>query len=155
MPDLYIMSVRDWRWLRQSICQLLALVQRTPTRLAWEVPLPINKLTGATMPGTVTITDDHDVRIGLKWSDDVGPIGHPPTTGTTVTSDNTAVISGGEASADDTSVVLHTAGDGTCNVTVSNGSLKDTIQVVVSAATPTELQVDPTTATPVAKGTTA
>lgn len=107
------------------------------------------------MPGTITVSDDHDVRVSLKWSDDVGVIGHPPTTGTTVTSDNAAVVSGGDVAADDMSVVLRTAGDGTCNVTVSNGTLKDTIQVIVSEATPTSLQVDPSSATPVAKGTAA
>jgi hypothetical protein len=103
----------------------------------------------------LTVTDDHDVRVPLLWSDDVGPIAHPPTSGTTVTSDNAAVISGGDVAADGTSVVLRTAGDGTANVTVTNGALSSVLEVTVGAPVPTALVADAADAKPVPKGTPA
>jgi len=123
--------------------------------VTWNVPRIVNKHTGVEMAQPLIITDDHDVRVPLKWSDDVGVIGHPPLTGTVVTSDNPAVISGGDVAADGMSVVLRTVDDGTCNVTVTNGSLSDTIPVTVAAPTPTSLVADSADAVPVAKGTPA
>lgn len=106
------------------------------------------------MAGSVSFTDDHDLRVPLKWADDVGAV-HPILTGTTVASDNVAVVASGDVAADGTSVVLRSAGDGTCNVTVTNGHLTDTIAVTVGVPVATSLDVDAADATPVAKGTAA
>ncbi len=84
---------------------------------------------------------------------------HPDTAGTTVTSDNVAVISGGDVAADGTHVVLRTAGDGTCNVTASNTTagvtISDTISVTVGVPVPTEVAMDVDHAASVPKGTAA
>jgi len=121
--------------------------------LKFLVPQYVNKATGeASMSGSITVTDDHDLKVPLQWSDDVGPV-HPDTTGTTVTSDNTAVISSGDVASDGSYVILRTAGDGTATVTVANGTLSDTLAVTVGAPVATSLAIDAADATPVAKGT--
>jgi hypothetical protein len=126
--------------------------RRRPTSLKFSIPLQVNKATGATMPGAVTFTDDHDEKIPLLWTDDAGTV-HPDTTGTVVTSDNVAVISKGDVASDGTYVILRSAGDGTCNITITNGALTDTIAVTVGVPTPTTLAIDAAHATQVPKGT--
>lgn len=106
------------------------------------------------MSGSVSFTNDHDLRVPLKWSDDAGAV-HPLLTGTTVASDNPAVVSGGDVAADGTSVVLRSAGDGTCNITITNGALSDTIAVTVGDPVPSNLVADAADAAPVTKGTAA
>ena len=127
---------------------------RKPTRLAFDIPMLIRKKGKHVMPGSVTVTNDFDLRIPLKRTDAAGPV-HPDTSGTMASSDNVAVISSVDVAADGTSVVLRTAGDGTCNITVSNGALTDTIAVTVSDPAPTSVAIDAADAVPVAKGTAA
>jgi len=140
--------------MRAHIERLIAWETRQPTKLEAVLPQWINKRTNA-MTSTLSITDDHDVRVPLKWSDDVGPIAHPPLTGTVVSSDTPAVISGGDVAADAMSVVLRTVGDGTANVTISNGALSTIIAVTVGAPVPSSLEADTVDAVPVPKGTPA
>ncbi len=143
------------------IYELLGLFKRRhrhhdrPTKLTFAVPLMVSKQTGEViMPGSITVTDDHDEKVPLLWTDDAGTV-HPDTSGTTVTSDNAAVISGGDVASDGTYVLLRTAGDGTCNVTVTNGALTDTISVTVGAPVATAVALNAANATQVPKGTPA
>jgi hypothetical protein len=135
--------------------KLRAATHRRRAHPRFSVPVQISKHGGKAMPGSVSVTNDHDVRVPLKWNDDVGPIAHPPTSGTTVASDNPAVIARGDVAPDGMSVVLRTAGDGTCNVTVKNGALSDTISVTVGEPVPSALAADPAGAVSVPKGTAA
>ncbi len=106
------------------------------------------------MPGAVNCTRDHDMRIPLKWEDDAGIVA-APTSGTAAQSDNPDVISQVDVAADDMSIVLRTNGDGMCRVTVTNGSMQDTIDVTVSEPTASIVEIDASSATQVAKGTAA
>src|SRR4029077_5994277 len=42
---------------------------RAPTKLKFAIPVMLNKQ-GVPMPGTLSVTDDHDVRVPLLWEDD-------------------------------------------------------------------------------------
>lgn len=134
--------------------KLLSEESRKPTILKFDVPILLSKRGIQTMSGTVTFTDDHDLRVPLKWADDIGAV-HPFLTGTVVTSDNVAVVSGGDVSADGTSVVLRSVGDGTANVTITNGDMHDTIVVTIGVPVALSLTADAADATPVPKGTAA
>jgi hypothetical protein len=130
---------------------------RTPTSLKFAIPRLISKAGVEVMPGSISVTSDHDARVSFIWADDVGPV-VPLPGGTVISSDNTAVISGGDVAANDASCVLRTAGNGTCNVSVDNPGppvLHDTMSVTVGAPVPTALTFDPTSATAVPKGTPA
>jgi hypothetical protein len=150
----------EWNAFKQAVLSALVRIEqdlapRSPTKLKFGVPHWVSKVGGVvTMAGSTTVTDDHDLEVPLIWSDDVGPV-HPDTTGTTVTSDNTAVISAGDVSADGSHVILRTAGDGVANVTVTNGTLTDTIAVTVGTPVPNKVALDVAHAVPVAKGTAA
>lgn len=121
------------------------------TRLQIDAPRLITKGGAEAMSGSVNCTKDHDLRVPLKWSDDAGVVSGP-TSGTTGTSSDPTVISSVDVAADDQSIVLRTAGDGTCTVTVKNGTLTDSITVTVTDPVATQLDVDASTATQVAKG---
>jgi hypothetical protein len=163
------MAMQNEGQMFQELGQLLSLHQaefeiikaltnyltRQPTSLRWDVPLRLDKLTGAKMASPLSVNDDMDVRVPLKWADAAGAIGHPPTTGISVTSDNVAVISKGDVSADGLSVVLRTAGDGSCNVAIAWGTLSDSIPVTVAVPVPTSLAADVADAVPVTKGAAA
>lgn len=115
----------------------------------------LNKQGVLLMSGSVTVTTDHDERIPLIWTDETGVVSAPAAAGTTATSDDAAVISSVDVAGDDMSIVCRTAGVGTCNVTVTNGPMKDTVQVVVVEPTATTVSIDATDATMVPKGTAA
>jgi len=147
--EILSLQTRVYDILREAI----NYASRKPTILKFDIPIKLSKQ-GVAMAGSVSFTDDHDLRIPLKWADDVGAV-HPLLTGTVITSSDPAVISGGDVSADGTSIVLRSAGDGTCDVTVSNGALHDTITVTVGAPVASSLVVDAADATPVARGASA
>ncbi len=105
------------------------------------------------MSGSVTVTTDHDARVPLVWKDEVGAVS-APTSGTTATSDNPAVATV-DVAADDLSIVVRSVADGTCNVAVANGTLSDTIVIIVTDPAATILDVDATDAVLIAKGTPA
>lgn len=130
--------------------------ERSPTmlRLDAERSLLLDKQGRVIMSGTVNITTDHDARVPLQWKDDVGTVSAPDAANTVATSDNTAVATV-DVAADDASVVVRSVADGTCNVTVTNGSLTDTIVVNVTDPSATSLNVDAADAVLVAKGTPA
>ena len=92
------------------------------------------------MPGSITLPDDQEVTVPLKFADAIGAV-HAPATGGTASSDNTAVATVTVA-ADDQSVLIVSVADGTCNVTYTNGSLSDTLAVTVAAPTPTSVALD-------------
>jgi hypothetical protein len=130
--------------------------KRSATRLSFDtdhVQL-LNKKGVLIMSGTINCTDDHDLRVPLVWKDDAGKVA-APTSGTVASTDNATVVSAVDVAADDMSVVLRTAGDGMCNITVANGPMTDTIQVVVGPPTATILEVDAVDAVQVVKGTPA
>lgn len=136
-----------------ALLAALAPYVKYPTRLTIDVPRLIQK-GGKVMPGSVNCTRDHDMRIPLKWSDDVGVVA-APATGTTAVASDTTVITAIDVAADDGSIVLRTGADGTCTVTVTNGTMTDSITVTVSEPVASVLNVDAADATQVAKGAAA
>lgn len=123
-------------------------------RLATERLAILTKQGELIMSGSVNVTTDHDERVPLVWKDDVGVVS-APTTGTTAASSDPSIVASVDVAADDQSIVLRTAGAGQCTVTVTNGSMTDTITVNVAAPQASSLSIDATDATMVAKGTAA
>jgi hypothetical protein len=105
------------------------------------------------MSGTATLTTDHDLKVPLIWKDDVGSVSAPAAAGTTAVSDTPAVATA-DVGSDDLEIFIRSVAVGTCNVTVTNGALTDTIAVVVTEPQATSLDVDATDAVLVPKGTT-
>ena len=121
-------------------------------RMNWPGAQIVDRNTGRVlMSGTVNCTSDHDVKIPLVWKDDMGVVS-APTAGTTATSDTAAVISTVDVAADDMSITCRVAGAGTATVTVTNGTMSDTVSVVVSNPQATDLTIDSTDATMVPHG---
>jgi hypothetical protein len=110
----------------------------------------LNKKGSLKMSGSANVTTDHDLRVPLVWKDDVGSVS-APTSGTSATSDNAAVATV-DVAADDLSVVVRSVAIGTCNISVTNGPMNDTIVVNVTDPAATILDVDATDAVLITKG---
>lgn len=113
------------------------------------------------MAGTVTVPQNQDLRVFLKWANPDGPV-FPSPGKTTCASSDAAVCSGADVAADDTSIVIRTVAEGMCTITVDSSRppsmsgftvvLQDFITVIVTEPTPTHLIIDPESAMLVTKG---
>jgi hypothetical protein len=122
-------------------------------RIAFEQTQYLNKQGVLTMSGNANVTTDHDLRVPLMWEDDAGVVS-APTSGTTAVSDTPAVCTV-DVAADDMSIVVRSVAAGSANVTVSNGTMTDTIAVTVAAPSASVLDIDAADATMIPKGTAA
>jgi hypothetical protein len=103
------------------------------------------------MSQALTWLSNQDCKVTFTCKNSAGTILAPPPAGTTITSDNTAVVSRGDLSSDGSYAILRTAGVGTANVTVANGSGALVFAVTVGAAVTTSIVFG--AATLVANGT--
>lgn len=128
--------------------------QPTGLHIAFEQTQLLNKQGVLVMSGSISCTDDHDMRVPLVWTDDVGKVAAPAAAGTTAVSDTPATCTV-DVAPDDASIVVRTVADGTASITVTNGTLTDTITVTVGPPTASALAVDAADAVQIVKGTAA
>jgi hypothetical protein len=86
------------------------------------------------MSQALTWLTNQDAKVVFSCKNTAGSVLAPPPSGTTITSDNTAVVSHGDVSSDGSYAILRTAGAGTANVTIANGSGSLVIAATVGAA---------------------
>jgi hypothetical protein len=143
--------------IKKELDQILSFVdgKRPATRVRIDVDASqlLDKKGKLLMSGTATVSTDHDLKVPLKWTDDVGGVSAPAASGTTATSD-TPTVATADVGSDDLEIFVRSLAVGTAIITVTNGSLTDTISVVVTEPQATALDVDATDAVLVAKGST-
>jgi hypothetical protein len=168
----WITAFRDFAAIQKSLAQVQSQLTQMQLQLSLMLPYVdgkrpatkvridtgrvqfLNKKGRLIMSGSANVSTDHDLRVPLKWTDDVGAVSAPAAAGTTATSDNPAVATV-EVAPDDLSIVVRSVADGSCNVTVTNGAMTDSIAINVVDPQASVLDVDATDAVMIPKGTAA
>jgi hypothetical protein len=116
-----------------------------PPRVATKVEICVTRFSplkgGPTLPGTITMTDDHVGHTNIKWADDVGPVPAPADAAVVSADPTVATVA---FNSDMTDVDTTPVTDGSTSWTVSSASLglSDMVSVVVGPPTASSVTAD-------------